>query len=148
MTGRRLVGVLLACGVGAAVFFAWPRPTLSPEDEVRALVAGMLEAAGRRDAGGVTGALADDFRGDGGATKQTVQQLVLGHLMRSPDAPVVLNPSLDVEVQGPDAASFDGVFVFARSPGDGLGRYDISGTLVRQGGRWRITTARWRRAGE
>jgi hypothetical protein len=152
MTGNRLVGSLLAIAVGAAVFFLWPRPRPSPEDEVRALVARAVEAAQQRDAAGVTAALADDFRGPQGATKQDVKQLVLGQLVRNQSPLVVLNPVLDVTVTSPGAASFEGTFILARGPvtdwqqpGDGASRYDISATLERRGGAWVITSATWSR---
>ncbi len=152
MTGHRLIGLALAIAVGAAVYALWPSPRRSPEDEVRALVASAVDAAQRRDVAGVTDVLAEDFRGPQGTSRQEARQLVLGHLMRSQGALVVLNPLLDVTVAGPDRASFQGTFIFARGPvadghqpGDGASRYELSATLARRDGRWVITAASWDR---
>lgn len=152
MTGRRLVGVLLAVAVGAGVYLLWPKSKRTPDEEVRALVAKAVEAAQQRDVAGVTEALADDFRGPSGTTKQEVKQLILGHLMRNQNQLVVLNPVLDVTVASPGAASFTGTFVFARGqvadwqqPGDGASRYDISADLELRDGDWVITRASWER---
>lgn len=152
MTGSRLVGGLLAVAVGAAVFLSWPKSKRTPEEEVRTLVARAVEAAQKRDAPGVTEALADDFRGPSGTSKQEVKQLILGHLMRNQNQLVVLNPVLDVTVASPTAASFTGTFVFARGQvadwqqaGDGASRYDVSADLELRDGDWVITRASWER---
>ncbi|MEW6433874.1 MAG: hypothetical protein AB1730_20405 [Myxococcota bacterium] len=154
MTGNRLIGLALGLAVGLAVYFFWPKPKHTPEEEVRALVAKAVDAAQRRDAAGVTEALAEDFRGPQASSKQEVKQLVLGHLMRNRDAVVVLNPVLHVTVESPDKASFQGTFIFARAPvadwqnpapGDGASRYDIGATVERRDGEWVITTATWER---
>ncbi|GMU60270.1 MAG: hypothetical protein AMXMBFR34_20330 [Myxococcaceae bacterium] len=150
MRGNRLMGLLLALGVGAAVFFLWPKPKRTPEEEVRELVARAVDAAQKRDAAGVTESLADTFHGPSGTSAQEVKRLIVGHLFRNQSPLVVLNPVLDVTVTSPTAASFKGTFIFARGqvadwqqPGDGASRYDISAELEKQGGDWKIITAAW-----
>jgi hypothetical protein len=148
--GSRLVGLLLGLGVGAAVFWLWPTPQRTPEDEVRELVARAVDAAQRRDAAGVTELLAETFRGPSGTGRAEVQQLIVGHLFRNQNQLVVLNPALDVTISSPTTASFRGTFVFARGPlgdwqqpGDGATRYDISAELQKEGGEWKIISASW-----
>lgn len=149
---RRLLliggGVVL---IGGALL--WPRKKKSAEDEIRELIAGCVAAAEKRDLGALVDAIADDFRGPSGSSKQEVKQVLLGHLFRNQNGMVVLNPVLDVKATG-DSGTFNGVFVFARgrdvnwqeaTAGDGVSRYDIEGTLERRSGDWKITSAEWKR---
>jgi hypothetical protein len=143
-----LIGGGLALIAGALL---WPRKKKSAEDEVRELIAGCVLAAEKRDLGALTDAIADDFHGPSGSSKQEVKQVLLGQLFRNQNVVVVLNPTLDVKAQGDDA-TFSGVFVFARGrdvnwqePGDGVSRYDIEGALQRRGGDWKIISADWHR---
>ena len=75
MKGRQLLGALLAVAVGLGVYFAWPKEKLSPEDEIRRLVARAVKAGEQRDASGVVVVLDERFRGPGGAGKAEVKQL-------------------------------------------------------------------------
>ncbi|MCU0695742.1 MAG: hypothetical protein MUC96_04325 [Myxococcaceae bacterium] len=122
----------------------------SPETQVRRLIAGCVEAVEKKDLGPLDDALAENFQG-GGLGKREAKQLVFGHVFRNQNGLVVFNPQLTVEANE-TAASFSGVFVFARGkdvnwqePGDGVTRYDIEGTLERRDGDWKITTADWKR---
>lgn len=150
MDRRLIVGGVVAAL--ALVGFAVLRPKKRSDEElIRALVADCVVAAEKRDLGTIADAMADDFHGPAGSSKQEVKQILLGHLFRNQSGLVVFNPSLDVTVTGPNA-SFTGVFVFARGkdvnwqePGDGVTRYDIEGTLERRDGDWKFTTAEWKR---
>lgn len=149
MDRRVLVGGGVLALVAAVVL--WPKKRVSPEEEVRQLIAAMVAAAEKRDLGAITDGIADDFHGPSASSKQEVKQVLLGQLFRNQNAVVVFNPSLDVRVTN-DNASFNGVFVFARGkdvnwqePGDGVSRYDIEGTLERRSGEWKVTSAEWKR---
>jgi hypothetical protein len=137
---RRALAVAAVAAVGAAVYLLWPAERRTPEDEVRLLVARTIAAAEARDVGAVTRAVAEDFRGPSGLSKQELKQLVLSLFLRIRAGVAVVNPSLDVSVTGPGAATFTGTFVFA---GDGASRYEISGTLRRRGADWEVTQASW-----
>jgi hypothetical protein len=149
MDRRLLIGGGVSALVAAIVL--WPKKRVSPEDEVRQLIASMVAATEKKDLGTIADAIADDFHGPSSSSKQEVKQVLLGHLFRNQNALVVFNPSLDVRVTN-DNASFTGVFVFARGkdvnwqePGDGVTRYDIEGTLERRSGDWKVTSADWKR---
>lgn len=147
MTGRRLVGALLALAVGFAVLKLWPRAAQTPEDEIRALVARCVEAAERKDVAGFAEALTDDFRGPSGASKQEVKQLLLGQLMRSPEQVAVLTQDLEVTVDSAITARLKGTFVFARGPGGvasaSVSRYQIDAKLEKRGDDWQFVSASW-----
>jgi hypothetical protein len=143
---RRALGFVVVAAVGAAVFFLWPQPRRTPEDEVRLLVARAVAAAEKGDAAGVTEQVADEFHGSGVGSKQELKQYVLGYLLQHRGGPqgggiAVLNPSLDVAITSPTAASFTGSFVFA---GDGASRYEITAEMEKRRGDWVVTSASWK----
>lgn len=139
MNARSLAGIALAILVGAAVYFLWPKEKLSPEDEVRQLIARMVDAAERKNPSDVVAGLDDGFRGQGGADKAQVKALLVGQFFRATQV-VVLNPMLEVTVQTPTAARFKGTFVLTR---DGeAGTYVIEGDVEKTDG-WHVTSATW-----
>lgn len=142
MSGRQLLGPLLALAVALGVYFAWPKEKWSPEDEIRALVARAITRAEKRDASGVAELLSERFRG-GGLGKQEVKQLLLGQLFRAQQL-VVLNPLLQVTVSSPTEGRFQGTFLFGR---DGAlpdaSRYEIEAELRKGEDGWQIVSASW-----
>jgi hypothetical protein len=133
-----VIAVLVALGV----YFAWPRQKLSPEDEIRALVARVIAKAEKRDLAAVTETFAEGFRG-GGLGKQEVKQLLAGQFFGARQL-VVLNPLLEVTVKSPTEGSIKGQFLFGR---DGAvpdaSRYAIEADLVRGSDGWQFVTATW-----
>lgn len=139
MNARSLAGIALAILVGGAVYFFWPKEKLSPEDEVRQLIARMVDAAERRSPSDVVAGLDDGFRGQGGADKAQIKALLVGQFFRATQV-VVLNPSLEVQVQTPTAAHFKGTFLLTR---DGsAATYVIEGEVEKTDG-WHLTSATW-----
>lgn len=142
MNPRQLAGPVIAIVVALGVYFIWPKEKLSPEDEIRALVARIIKQAEKRDASGVTESLADAFRGSG-LGKREVKQLLVGQFFRAQTI-VVLNPLLDVTVKSPTEGSFKGTFLFGR---DGAApdatRYDIEAEVVKGDDGWQVVTATW-----
>lgn len=144
MNGRRLAGPVIAVAVALAVYFLWPQEKLSPEDEIRALVATVILRAEQRDAAGVSDALAEEFRG-GGLDKQGLKQLLFGQFFRA-KAIVVLNPLLEVTVKSPTQGSFKGTFLFGRDAATpDASRYQIEAELVKRSEGWQLVTATWSR---
>lgn len=139
MNTRSLAGVALAILVGGAVYFFWPKEKLSPEDEVRQLIARMVDAAERKSPSDVVEGLDDAFRGQGGADKSQVKSLLVGQFFRAKQV-TVLNPLLDVTVHTPTSAHFKGTFVLTRD-GDAA-TYAIEGDVEKNDG-WHLTSASW-----
>lgn len=142
---------LLALAVGVAavgLWWWWPAEPGSPEDEVRALVAEAIAAAEARDPARLVVALAEDFQGPSGASRQDVKRLIAAQLLHQSDRLVVLNPSLEVVLTSPTAATFSGRFIFARGSAEepvDASSYVVDATLERRGDRWLITRATWAR---
>ena len=142
MNGRKLAGPVIALLVAVSVYALWPRVKLSPEDEIKALVAKVIASAEKRDAPGVTAALADTFHG-GGLGKQELNQLVFGQFFQARQI-VVLNPRLEVFVSSPTEGSFKGTFLFARDgAAPDASSYTIEAEVQKTGKAWQITTASW-----
>lgn len=147
MTSRHAVGVLLALAVAGAVYAFWPKEKLSPEEEIRRLVARTVAAAEKRDAAEVVEVLSPGFRGPAGANRDEVKRLLVGQFFRAHQI-VVLNPSLEVTVSPSDPTSghFKGTFVFAR---DGAAveasKYEIEADLLRGDDGWTLISASWNR---
>ncbi len=147
MTPRHVVGVLLALCVAGAVYALWPKEKISPEEEIRRLVAKTVAAAEKRDAAEVVEALELRFKGPGGANRDEVKRLLIGQFFQARQI-VVLNPSLEVTVppNDPRTGHFKGTFVFAR---DGsavdASKYEIEADLVRGDDGWKLLSASWNR---
>jgi len=128
----------------------WPRGALSPEEEIRALVARCVVAAEDRELGVITEAMAPRFSGPQGASRDEVKGLLLGLLMRNREIVGVFNPSLEVTVDAPDRAHLSGKFVFARvkaksidgvPEGGVLSSYRIDAALEKADGHWLFVKA-------
>ena len=144
MNLRTLGGLVIAVLVGLGVYFAWPKEKLSPEDEIRALVARMIQRAEKRDAAGVVDGLSETFSGQG-MGKREVKQLALGQFFGGHQI-VVLNPLLDVTVKSPTEGSFKGTFLFGRDGAEPSGsRYTIEAEVQKGSDGWQITSASWAR---
>lgn len=145
MNARSLAGLALAVLVGVAVYALWPKEKLSPEDEVRLLIGDMVKAAEQRDASAVVEGLSESFRGQGGADKQQIKQLLVSQFFRAQQL-TVLNPLLDVKATSPSAAHFTGTFVFAREgAAPDAAKYELEGDVEKGADGWKITSVTWRR---
>ncbi len=144
MTPRQLAGPVIAVLVALAVYFAWPREKLSPEDEIRAMVARTIVRAEKRDIAGVTEAIADGFRG-GGLSKTELKQLIVGQFFGARQI-VVLNPLLEVSARSPREGRFKGTFLFARDGAAPEGSsYTIEAEVAKNDDGWQLVTASWSR---
>jgi hypothetical protein len=148
---RRALGLIVAGLAAAVVLWLWPKGgPEDPEAQVRALIAGVVAGVEAKDLGPLSDAMADDFRGPQGASRQEVKQIVLGQVLRNRENVAVFNPSLDVTVKGPSEAEISGTFLFARTkaksadelPADAVGSaYRIDATVQRRDGDWKFVSA-------
>lgn len=142
----------LALALGLAACGA---PATTPEDEVRALVAGLARAADARDAGAVLELISDDYADPDGRDKQALHGVVVGTFLRH-EALHVLARVKQVELADPpEAASAVAVAALTGAPVEDVGELaGISADVYRfelearreADGRWRVASARWRPA--
>ncbi len=149
---RRAAGVALAVLAAAAVLFFWPRGPKTPEDQIRALFARCVRATEDRKLDVIADAMAPQFTARG-AKKDEVRQLLAFQLLRDRETVAVLNPSLDVTLEGDAAASVSAELVFARSkdksadqlaPASVVAAYHLDAKLERLDGEWRFVSADYR----
>ncbi len=143
MTPRRLLLIVLPLVAGLSVLQWWPKAAISPEDEVRALVAKVITSAEKRDVASVADTLSESFRLGGGMSRQDTKQLIAGMLLRSPQGVTVLNPSLEVTIDSPATAAIVGTFVFVQGKQD-IGRYEINAKLAKVGSQWAFVSAAYK----
>lgn len=147
---RRALGLVLGAAAAALVFWLWPRGPKDPEAEIRKLIAGIVAGAEGRDVGPLADAMADDFRGPQGATKQEVKQIVAFQVLRNQENVAIFNPSLEVKLNGPELAEIEGTFLFARTKAKSAAElqpemvasaYRITASLDKRDGEWKFTRA-------
>jgi hypothetical protein len=147
---------ILAAGLAAALtLWLWPRPKLSAEDQIRALVAACVRAAETKELSEISEAMAEDFIGPGNASRDEVKRLIAFQVLRDKESVAVFNPSLSVTVTGPDTGELAGKFVFARAKaktfeqlpaGAVVSAYEITAKLALRAGRWRFISATYQQA--
>ncbi|MBK7861681.1 MAG: hypothetical protein IPJ65_24305 [Archangiaceae bacterium] len=147
---RRALGAVLAGITFALVLWLWPRGPKDPEGQIRALVGRVVAGAEARDVGPLDSAMADDFKGPEGASRQEVKQIVAFQVLRNQETVAIFNPSLEVKVNGPEYAEVEGTFVFARTKarsaaelqsGSVAAAYRIEAKLEKRGSQWQFVSA-------
>jgi hypothetical protein len=142
-----IVTALLAAGL---TVWLWPRAKLSPEDEIRALVAACVKAAEDKELSVITDAIAEDFTGPSGASRDDVKRMIAFQVLRDKESVAVFNPNLAVDVTGADTGEVRGKFVFARvkaktfdelPQGAIVNAYTIEAKLQKRDGKWRFISA-------
>jgi hypothetical protein len=134
----------VAVASAIAVVVLWPKQALTPEDEVRALVARLTASLEAKDPSALRDELADSFQASGMGPDE-VKRYAAGLLLRGPEAVVVMNPRLAVQLApGDDAATFEGTFLLSRPLGpDGMTQYEVTATASKTPSGWKLRSARW-----
>ena len=148
----RALGVVLALLAGGAVLWLWPRNPGSPEEQIRALFARCVRAAEERKLEVISDSMVPEFKAHG-ATKDEVRQMLAYQLLRDRETVAVLNPSLDVSLEGDSAGKVVAELVFARTrdkPADQLApesvvaAYHLEARVERREGKWLFVSAEYR----
>ncbi len=146
INGRTLA---IAAAVLAAVLtlVLWPKKAPSAEDQIRTLVARCVRSAEEKDLSAISDALAPDFKGPQGASREEVKGTIAFQVLRGGEATTVFNPSLDVTVTTPTTGSFSGKFVFARGKAKAaaqMSAYQIDCAVEKRDGKWLFVSATYR----
>jgi len=147
----RLLGLAAVLAVAGLAVWFWPGSAQTPEEHIRQRVEEMAEAAGQRDVAFIMEQISERFSGQGGADKSQLKGLIVAQVFRG-EWVEVMPTALEVQLESPQLANFDGKFVFARKAGldlaaaaqaGGLTAYQIQGQLQKEAdGEWRFINAR------
>ncbi|GEM_PF-1818715 len=146
----RTVAIATAAIAVLLTLWLWPKPALTDEDQIRALVASCVRAAEDKDVSVIADAMTDGFQGPSGAGRDEVKRLIAFQVLRDKESVAVFNPSLTVDLTGPDTASVRGKFVFARAKAESFNQlpegsvvnaYEIGAGLKKVDGKWRFASA-------
>ncbi len=149
----RAIGIILGVLAALLTLWLWPKPALSAEDEIRALVAQCVEAAEDKELGTITDAMAEDFSGPSGASRDDVKRMIAFAVLRDKESVAVFNPKLAVTVTATNNAEVSGKFVFARAKaksfdalpeGAVVNAYEIDAKLQKREGKWRFISATYK----
>ena len=152
----RAIAIITALLAAALTLWLWPRAQVSEEDQIRALVAGCVKGAEDKQLGPISDAMADDFKGPSGSSRDDVKRLIAYQVLRDKESVAVFNPTLSVTVTGPTTAEVTGKFVFARvkaksfdqlPDGAVVSSYDIQAKLSKRDGKWRFSSASYTQQG-
>lgn len=149
----RTIALITAALAGALTLWLWPRAAISDEEQIRALVAECVKGAEDKDLSPITEAMADDFAGPSGASRDDVKRLIAYQVLRDKQSVAVFNPTLSVTITDDAAAEMSGKFVFARAKaksfdqlpeGAVVDAYEIDAKLVKREGKWRFKSASYK----
>jgi hypothetical protein len=152
----RTIAIVTAGLAALLTLWLWPKPHRSPEEEIRALVATCVKAAEDKDLGTLTEAIAEDFKGPSGSSRDDVKRILAFHVLRDRESVAVFNPLLTVNVTGDDTGEISGKFVFARAKavsfdqlpdGSVVSAYEIDAKLQKRDNKWRFVSATYKQQG-
>lgn len=137
--------------VTAAWLIAACRPSGSPEDEIRALIAAGETAAEERDAGALRAMIADDYRDAEGRDAEELRRYLHGYLVAHQS--IRLMTRIDtIELEGGELALVNVAVAMLGREADAESAWDLAGDiyrfdlrLAREDGEWRVTRAVWER---
>jgi ketosteroid isomerase-like protein len=144
---RTLLAALAAVAVFGLVLFLTRTKPGTPEQEVRALISRAQAAVEKKDLPAFSDTLAERFQGSGPASKAEVKQVLLGVFFQHREPIAVMNPSLEVTVESPTAATFKGTFVTAggRAGEGSMDKLEVTGRAEKTSDGWQIVSASWNR---
>ena len=116
-----------------------------PEDKLRATIAGMQDAIGKRDVSALRDAMAGDFIGPDGLDRDGARRIAQVMFLRYREVGVVLGP-LDVELAAQHATvRFSATLTGGAGMLPDSGQiYDVETGWRLEDGEWRLVNANWK----
>ncbi len=144
LLGALALGILLISGCSGE---------RSPEDELRALIAAGEHAAEAKQLFTLKGLISERYRDQDRRDRRALVSLIAGYFLRNKTVHLLTRMS-EVRLEGPDRAEIAFYLAAAGQPMDDFETLiPLHGDLfwvelvaVREGGDWRVLSARWRRA--
>lgn len=125
---------------------------ISPEEEVRAVVAEAEMAAEARDTSALFDLVADDYRDGRGNGAAEIRRYVYGYLVAHQSVHLLVRID-ELELVATDLARLSATVAMVGREAEGASAWDLAAdiheldvTLAREDGEWRVTRADWRAA--
>ncbi len=154
LPANRVLLLLAVVSAALAAWLLWPAKKHSPEQVIVREVNRMVDAAEKRDVGGVVEYVSERFRTtDGSMDRQQLKGFLAAQMLRG-EWVRVWAVKLEPTVTSPTTANLVGTFVFGRANAASVkelpqasvfGQYEITGALeLEQDGIWRFVSASYR----
>jgi hypothetical protein len=125
------------------------------EDKVRKVVTSVQQAAGEKKIGAVLEHISKSYRDPQGNDYNGIKGLLAFYFFRHRKVSVYM-PNIDIVVTGPVAKAIFQAILTGRGTGEmaggilpeALGAYNFDVLLAKEDGQWKVSSAKWERAGE
>ena len=125
------------------------------EDKVKKVVTSVQQAAEEKKIGAVLEHISKSYRDPQGNDYNGIKGLLAFYFFRHQKVSVYM-PNIDIVVTGPTAKAIFQAILTGRGAGEAsggilpeaLGAYNFEVLLNKEDGKWKVTSAKWERAGE
>jgi len=125
------------------------------EDRVKKVVTNVQQAAGEKKISAVLEHISKTYRDPQGNDYNGIKGLLAFYFFRHQKVSVYM-PNIDIVVTGPTAKAIFQAILTGRGTGEAaggilpeaLGAYNFEVVLYKEDGQWKVTSAKWERAGE
>ncbi len=125
------------------------------EDKVKKVVTSVQQAAEEKKIGAVLDHISKSYRDPQGNDYNGIKGLLAFYFFRHQKVSVYM-PNIDIVVTGPTAKAMFQAILTGRGTGEAtggilpeaLGAYNFEVLLSKEDGAWKVTSAKWERAGE
>jgi len=125
------------------------------EDRVKKVVTSVQQAAEEKKIGAVLEHISKTYRDPQGNDYNGIKGLLAFYFFRHQKVSVYM-PNIDIVVTGPTAKAIFQAILTGRGTGEAaggilpeaLGAYNFEVVLYKEDGQWKVTSAKWERAGE
>jgi hypothetical protein len=152
-TAMKFVKLLLVILLFPALFIACTKDT--EEDRVKKALTAVQQAAEEKKISSVLEHISKSYRDPQGNDYNGIKGMLAFYFFRHQKVSIYM-PNIDIAVTGPDAKALFQAILTGRGAGESsgtiipeaLGAYNFEVLLKKEDGAWKVTSAKWERAGD